>query len=98
MKSNYENCLHGLFPLKASLFQKQETLKEAEQFIKSTIIDIIFCDVRCRMVMAIEFIKTIKEKFPSVEIILLTAYGNIADGIQAIKNGAFDYMYRKGKR
>ena len=30
--------------------------------------------------------------YPSVEIILLTAYGNIADGVQAIRNGAFDYI------
>lgn len=29
---------------------------------------------------------------PNVEIILLTAHGNIPDGVQAIKNGAFDYI------
>jgi len=28
------------------------------------------------------------------EIIVLTAYGNIADGVQAIKNGAFDYIVK----
>ena len=27
-----------------------------------------------------------------VEVILLTAYGNIPDGVQAIKNGAFAYI------
>jgi two-component system, NtrC family, response regulator len=27
-----------------------------------------------------------------VETILLTAYGNIADGVAAMKNGAFDYI------
>lgn len=27
-----------------------------------------------------------------MEIILLTAHGNIPDGVQAIKNGAFDYI------
>jgi DNA-binding NtrC family response regulator len=27
-----------------------------------------------------------------MEVILLTAYGNIPDGVQAIKNGAFDYL------
>jgi DNA-binding NtrC family response regulator len=36
--------------------------------------------------------KEIKEKFPLIEVILLTAYGNIPDGVQAIKNGAFDYI------
>jgi two-component system NtrC family response regulator len=29
---------------------------------------------------------------PNVEVILLTAHGNIPDGVQAIKNGAFDYI------
>ena len=29
---------------------------------------------------------------PLTEIILLTAHGNIPDGVQAIKNGAFDYI------
>lgn len=27
-----------------------------------------------------------------MEVILLTAHGNIPDGVQAIKNGAFDYI------
>ena len=35
-----------------------------------------------------------KEKYPCSEIILLTAYGNIPDGVQAIKNGAFDYIVK----
>ena len=32
------------------------------------------------------------EAAPATEVILLTAYGNIPDGVQAIKNGAFDYI------
>lgn len=34
----------------------------------------------------------IKKTAPNVEVILLTAHGNIPDGVQAIKNGAFDYI------
>ena len=33
-----------------------------------------------------------KKLYPELEIILLTAHGNIPDGVQAIKNGAFDYI------
>ncbi len=36
--------------------------------------------------------RPVKAKNPIIEIILLTAYGNIPDGIQAMKNGAFDYI------
>ena len=41
-----------------------------------------------------EATKTIKEKYPETEIILLTAYGNIPDGVTAMKNGAFDYLVK----
>jgi YesN/AraC family two-component response regulator len=40
----------------------------------------------------VDFITNVKRKHPLIEIILLTAYGNIPDGIQAMKNGAFDYI------
>jgi two-component system, NtrC family, response regulator len=54
--------------------------------------DIILCDVKLPDANGVETIKEIKQKHPSVEVILLTAYGNIPDGVQAIKNGAFDYI------
>lgn len=55
-------------------------------------IDVIICDVKLPDGSGVEAAKLIKEKFPAVEVILLTAYGNIPDGVQAIKNGAFDYI------
>jgi DNA-binding NtrC family response regulator len=36
----------------------------------------------------------IRARYPATEVILLTAYGNIPDGVQAIKNGAFDYIVK----
>lgn len=55
-------------------------------------VDVVLCDVKLPDGNGVDLSKTIKEKYPSVEIILLTAYGNIPDGVQAIKNGAFDYI------
>lgn len=55
-------------------------------------IDIVLCDVKLPDGNGVDLSKQIKDKFPLVEIILLTAYGNIPDGVQAIKNGAFDYI------
>lgn len=57
-----------------------------------TDIDVVLCDVKLPDGNGVDFSQTIKNKFPLIEIILLTAYGNIADGVQAIKNGAFDYI------
>ena len=54
--------------------------------------DVVLCDVKLPDGNGVELTKKIKDRFPLVEIILLTAYGNIPDGVQAIKNGAFDYI------
>lgn len=55
-------------------------------------IDVILCDVKLPDGNGVEAVNKIKGKFPFTEVILLTAYGNIPDGVQAIKNGAFDYI------
>ncbi|MES2689036.1 MAG: sigma-54 dependent transcriptional regulator [Bacteroidota bacterium] len=57
-------------------------------------IDVIICDVKLPDANGVELAKEIKAKCPTVEIIMLTAYGNIADGVQSIKNGAFDYIIK----
>jgi two-component system, NtrC family, response regulator len=75
-------------------FQVQEagTLKAALKILEKEDIDVVICDVKLPDGSGVFFSKTVKEKFPSLEIIVLTAYGNIPDGVQAIKNGAFDYL------
>jgi len=55
-------------------------------------VDVVLCDVKLPDGNGVEAAKLIKERFPIVEIILLTAYGNIPDGVKAIKNGAFEYI------
>ncbi|HTQ64327.1 MAG TPA: sigma-54 dependent transcriptional regulator [Puia sp.] len=55
-------------------------------------VDIIVCDVKLPDANGVELSHQIKQKYPSTEIIVLTAYGNIPDGVQAMKNGAFDYI------
>jgi DNA-binding NtrC family response regulator len=65
-------------------------LKKLEQ----TEIDVVLCDVKLPDGNGVELAKKIKEKYALVEIILLTAFGNIPDGVQAIKNGAFDYIIK----
>ena len=53
---------------------------------------LVLCDVFLPDGNGVEMVKEIKELQPETEVILLTAHGNIPDGVQAIKNGAFDYI------
>ena len=60
--------------------------------LESAEIDVIICDVKLPDASGVDLSKDIKRKYPAIEIILLTAYGNIPDSVLAIKNGAFDYI------
>ncbi len=66
--------------------------KKGLQKLETNDIDVIICDVKLPDSSGVELSKIIKDKYPATEIILLTAYGNIPDSVQAIKNGAFDYI------
>ena len=55
-------------------------------------LDVVLCDVFLPDGNGVDLVSSVKKTAPNVEIILLTAHGNIPDGVQAIKNGAFDYI------
>ncbi len=54
--------------------------------------EVVLCDVRLPDGNGVDLVLKIKKTYPQTEVILLTAHGNIPDGVQAIKNGAFDYI------
>lgn len=54
--------------------------------------EVVLCDVRLPDGNGVDLVLKIKKLFPQTEVVLLTAHGNIPDGVQAIKNGAYDYI------
>jgi len=67
-------------------------LRYASRVMQREHIDVLLCDVHLPDGSGVEYIKRCKTEFPHIEVIVITAYGNISEGIQAMKNGAFDYI------
>jgi DNA-binding NtrC family response regulator len=87
-----KNLLAKIVGMEGFEVMKAEDCKSGLKKLEQTDIDVVICDVKLPDGRGVDLVKTIKEKYPAVEVILLTAYGNIPDGVQAIKNGAFDYI------
>ncbi|MBP1593563.1 MAG: ntrC 1 [Bacteroidetes bacterium] len=66
--------------------------KSALKMIEFHTPEVVICDVFLPDGNGIEFVTNIKKIYPKTEVVLLTAHGNIPDCVQAIKNGAFDYI------
>ncbi len=65
---------------------------KAKEIFKREEISLVITDVRLPDVNGIELISEIKKANPLTEILVITAYGTIEDGVRAIKEGAFDYI------
>lgn len=68
------------------------TAKDGLRRLEHDVVDVVISDVKLPDINGIDLTKTIKAAYPAIEIIVLTAYGTINDGVTAIKNGAFDYI------
>lgn len=69
-------------------------LRSGLKKLETADIDVVLCDVKLPDGSGVDFVSKVKASFPFVEIALLTAFGKISDGVQAMKNGAFDYIVK----
>lgn len=74
--------------------EEAATIKSGLKKLEHQEFQAVLCDVKLPDGNGIELTKKIKSAYPLTEIILLTAYGTIADGVQSIKHGAFDYIIK----
>jgi two-component system NtrC family response regulator len=70
------------------------TGKDGQKLLEQEDVLVVLSDVKLPDVNGIDLVKTIKAKKPYVEVINLTAYGTINDGVKSIQNGAFNYIVK----
>ncbi|WP_415326108.1 sigma-54-dependent transcriptional regulator [Chryseobacterium sp. MMS23-Vi53] len=74
--------------------KEASTARSAMTMLEQYEFDVVLSDVRLPDAFGIDLVKSTKAKYPHLEIILMTAFGNITDAVQAMKNGAYDYLVK----
>ena len=74
--------------------KEASTARSAMNMLEQHDFDVVLSDVRLPDAFGVELVKAIKTKYPEKEVILMTAFGNISDAVQAMKNGAYDYLVK----
>jgi DNA-binding NtrC family response regulator len=57
-------------------------------------IDVIIMDVSMPGLNGIQCLKKVKERWPLVEVIILTGHASVKSGIEGMQSGAFDYCLK----
>ncbi len=60
--------------------------------------DFIICDIKMPKVSGLEVLAFVMESSPNIPIIMISAYGTIDTAIQAMKQGAYDYVMKPFKQ
>ena len=71
-----------------------QSARSGLKILENEDIKVVISDVKLPDANGVELVKRIKDMYPHVEVINLTAFGSIKDSVKAIKNGAFDYIMK----
>ena len=69
---------------------------KAIDLCRKTAFDLVITDLKMPKINGIEFLKTIKDQRPDTVVILITAYASGETAINAMKEGAYDYVEKGG--
>jgi DNA-binding NtrC family response regulator len=68
--------------------------EEALDLLEKVRFDILLVDIKMEGISGLEVLQHVKDVDPDIAVIMITAYGSIPTAIEAMKNGAFDYMLK----
>lgn len=69
-----------------------ESGEEALLHLKQHKVDIVVSDVQMPGMSGLDLLKSIKAAYPNLPMLMMTAYGTIDDAVQAMRDGACNYM------
>lgn len=65
---------------------------DAVQMVRERPFDLILMDIRMISVSGLEALNEIKAYNPAIPVIMMTAYSSVETAVEALKNGAYDYL------
>ena len=90
--ANHRTMLHALLTEWGAKADEAGSGAEAVDMTKEWPYDLILMDVQMAGMTGIEALREIKAYNPAIPILIMTAYSNVENAVEAIKAGAYDYL------
>jgi DNA-binding NtrC family response regulator len=66
--------------------------RDGKDQLMRRVFDVVICDVRLPKIDGLTLLRYIRKEIPSTDVILMTAYADVAQAVSALKEGAYDYL------
>jgi DNA-binding NtrC family response regulator len=67
---------------------------DALKILETTRIDVVLLDMKMPGMDGLEILRRVKQKYPLIEIIMLTGYATVETAVEGLRLGAFDYIMK----
>ncbi len=91
-EQNIRRILQASFDKNGWLAMTADSAEEALAVLADCPVDCVLTDVTMPGMSGYELQKVVVERFPAVPVVIMTAYGTIPQAIEAIRNGAYEYV------
>ena len=65
---------------------------QALEILRRDLHDLVITDLNLPGLSGLELLKTVRAEYPDTTVILMTAFGTVETAVEAMKNGAYDYL------
>jgi two-component system, OmpR family, phosphate regulon sensor histidine kinase PhoR len=66
--------------------------QEALNKLASEPINVVLCDLKMPVMGAIRVLEEVVAKYPNVPVVIITGQGTVANAVECIKKGAYDFI------
>ncbi|MCC6838783.1 MAG: sigma-54-dependent Fis family transcriptional regulator [Flavobacteriales bacterium] len=88
------NMLRRVFEGEGYHVATAETGAAGLKLMKDGSFPVVLCDVRLPDAHGVELTRALKALQPASQVVVMTAFGSIPDAVQAMRNGAFQYLVK----
>jgi len=89
---NIREALVTLLEKKLYQVRGAGTAEDALEELEEITADLILTDLKMPGMGGMEFLRRLKEKWPDIEVLVMTAFGSIETAVEAMRCGAYDYI------
>jgi DNA-binding NtrC family response regulator len=74
--------------------ERAESGQDALEQLSRRDFDLVLCDIRMPGIDGIELLRRVREWYPRTSVMIMTAYASVETAIEALRNGAYDYVMK----
>ncbi len=91
-EANFLEVLSERMTTRGMKVSTSTTAEEALQALEKESFDAVVLDLRMPGMDGLQALKIMKDRYPDLQVIMLTGYGTVESGIEAMKHGALDFV------